>query len=136
MSNLHHNIWPVWVNLSLEALILVASFMLVHYVFKDRKIIEFDQNYLYIENVILNTEEVIPLKNIHWLNMRMGTIETGTTWYFKYSLHYSDIKNVEQKIRFYIKSSCKELTDFVKLVKIKNPDFRDKNWSWTFDLKD
>ena len=48
----------------------------------------------------------------------------------------TDENNEEQKIRIYIKSSGKELDEFVKLVKNKNPDFHDKNWSWTFDFKD
>jgi hypothetical protein len=136
LTNLPHDPWPVWFTFSLEAILLSGSFLLVQFLLKDRVVISFDENNLYLTNVISNSEQVIPLERVTWLNMRMNTIKTGAIWYTRYSLHYIDIDNLEQKIKFYNKSTDNSLYSFVKAAKKKNPDFRFKNWSWTLDLKD
>ena len=136
LTKLPHDPWPVWANLSFEVILFAASYMLVDYFFKDRTVIAFDPDNLYITDVISNAEQVIPLEQVSWLNMRMDTIKTGAIWYQKYSLHYEDEYHQEQKIRFYIKSTSYPLREFLKVTKNKNPNFRYKNWSWTFDLKD
>ena len=136
LAGLSHDPWPVWITFSLESILFVASYLLIDYFLKDRKIIAFDLDNLYISDVTSNTEHVIPLEHVSWLNMRMNTLKQGAYWYRRYSLHYEDSTNQEQKIRFYVGTSSSELRDFVEKAKTKNPDFRYKNWSWTFDLKD
>lgn len=136
LSSLPHDPWPVWLSLSIEVILFAVSYLLADYFFKDRIVIAFDQDFLYITNVISETEQVIPLEHMIWLNMRMNTIKSGAYWYRSYSLHYDDGYNQEQKNRLYIESSSKALREFVTIAKNKNPDFRYKNWSWTFDVKD
>jgi hypothetical protein len=136
LTKLPHDPWPVWGNLTFEAILITSFYLLVQYFFKDRTVIAFDRDNLYITDVIAHAEQVIPLEHVSWLNMRMNSIKTGAIWYRGYSLHYADDYHQEQKIRFYIKSTGNELREFVTLAKNKNPEFRYKNWSWTFDLKD
>ena len=136
LTKLAHDPWPVWFTFSLDAVLLTGAYMTVQYFCKDRTVISFDQNNLYITDVKFNTEDVIPLEHVSWLNMRMNTIKMGAIWYRRYSIHYVDNYNQEQKVRLFIKLMGDSLVEFVKAAKAKNPDFRYKNWSWTFDLKD
>jgi len=136
LTKLPHDPWPVWASLAFEAILFTSSYLVVQYFFKNRRVIAFDQDNLYITHVLSQEEQVIPLKQVSWLNMRMNRIKTGAIWYWGYSLHYTDDYNQEQKIRFYIESGSKELREFVGLAKNRNPEFQFKNWSWTFDLKD
>jgi hypothetical protein len=136
LTNLPHDPWPVWFTFSLDAILLTGSYLMVQFFLKDRVVISFDENSLYLTNVITNSEQIIPLEQVTWLNMRMNIIKTGGIWYTRYSLHYNDMNNPDQKIKFYNKSTDNSLYSFVKAAKAKNPDFRYKNWSWTLDLKD
>jgi hypothetical protein len=136
LTKLPHDPWPVWFTFSLDAVLFTGSYMTVQYFCKDRTVISFNPNNLYITDVKSNTEDIIPLEHVSWLNMRMNSIKTGAIWYQRYSIHYIDNYNQEQKIRLYIKLMGDSLMEFVKAAKAKNPDFRYKNWSWTLDLKD
>ncbi len=116
-----------------EIILLFACCRLVFFVLKDRKVIEFDESFLYIVDNKQGIETRIPLKNITWLNRRLRDFKVGALWFCWYSLHYLDEFNQQQRIRFFIKVPSEPCSRFAGLVKGKNPDFRFKNWSWNFD---
>jgi hypothetical protein len=125
-----------WLFFLFAIVLFWGCYQLIAFVLKDRKIVEFDDTYLYIEDKKTATETQVPLENVFWLNMRMRELKMGTVWFFFYSLHYRDESRMERKVKFFIRTGSDEFAKFLTLVKAKNPDFRFKNWSWSFDFKD
>lgn len=117
-------------------LLFGACFWLVTFLLTAKKIVEFDADFLYVEDVKTATEDKIPLASITWLNMRPYSFSVGAFNYVIYSLHYRDDIGEEHKVRFFIAMISKTKENFVRLVKAKNPDFSVKDWSWSFDFKD
>jgi len=111
-------------------------FKLVDFILRERKVIEFDEENLYIVDKKNEQEEYIPLRNLTKLNMRPTNFHIGNYWFNKYSLAFIDQVSQEQKIRFFIQIGKPNTEKFLSLVKAKNPDFRYKNWTHTFDFSD
>lgn len=124
------NLTPVF-----ELLLIIASFFLVQFITKDRTVIEFDEDYLYIVNKTVENEEKFPLEHVSWLNLRPGIMK-GNRWFVRFSLHYLDADGQPQRIKLWIDWLGNPLKSFVKLVKQKNPAFVYKDATWTFDYKD
>ena len=115
--------------------LFIASWLLVQFITKDRTVIEFDASDFYIVDATSKTEQKFRLENVIWLNLRPGMIKVSR-WFVRYSLHYLDNYQQENKIRLWVSWTGKPLDEFVNAVKKKNPDFKYKGWTWTFDTKD
>jgi hypothetical protein len=116
-------------------ILLITSYLLLRFILKDRVVIEFDSGDFYIVDASSKTEQKIPLENVSCLNLRPGIIKM-TRWYARYSIHYLDNYQQEQKIRLYADWLGKPLKDFVSAVKKKNSSFEFKDYTWTLDFKD
>jgi hypothetical protein len=59
---------------------------LVTWILTPNNIIEFDDNFVYIEDVKNATEDKIPLERVTWLNLRPLSFDVGAYWFWRYSL--------------------------------------------------
>jgi hypothetical protein len=124
-----------------EALIKLPLFIflcykLIDFIFKERKVAEFDHEYLYITIKKENLEYQIPLEKVLKLNRRPGSFSIGAYNFSKYNLHFINDNGTTEKQSFFIRSGWDELFQFIKLVKTKNPDFISKTWTHSFDFVD
>jgi hypothetical protein len=98
--------------------------------------VEFDSDHVYITNNQEETEKQIPLHDVIKLNARPYWGYAGGERFTRYSLHYIDEYKMPQKVKFLIFSTNKHVGQFISLVKSKNPSFKEKNWTHTFDWWD
>lgn len=115
---------------------IFLCFKLVDFILKERNVIEFDDENLYIVDKKNEQEEYIPLRNLIKLNMRPTNFHIGNYWFNRHSLTFIDNLGQEQKVRLYIQTGKENTQRFLLLVKSKNPNFRYKNWTHTFDFSD
>jgi hypothetical protein len=123
-----------FVNILFIFAFIFLCFKLVDFVLKERIVIEFDDDSLYIVDKKNEQEEHVPLRNLIRLNLRPVYFHIGNYWFNKHSLTFIDNLGQEQKIRFYVQTGKQNTQKFLSLVKSKNPDFRYKNWTHTFDF--
>jgi hypothetical protein len=128
-------------DLGLGNIIFISGFFflcfkLIDFLLKERRVIEFDEDNLYIVDKQRQQEAYIPLKKLTRLNMRPAWFSIGNYWFNKYSLKFIDDFSQEQKISFYIQAGKPNTQKFVSFVKSRNPYFNYKNWTHTFDLSD
>lgn len=123
-----------YANIFVVFAFIFLCFKLVDFLFRERKVIEFDEENLYIIDKQKEQEECIPLKNLIKLNMRPMYLDIGNYWFNKHSLKFVDSLNQEKQTCFYIRTGSPNTQKFLSLVKSKNPDFIYKNWTHTFDI--
>lgn len=115
-------------------LFIFLCYKLIDFLFKERKVAEFDHEYLYITINKENLEYQIPLQKILKLNRRPGSFSIGGYNFSHYNLYFINDSGATEKQSFFIRSGWDELFQFIKLVKAKNPDFISKTWTHSFDF--
>lgn len=106
------------------------------FLIKERRSIEYDNDYLYIIDLRTQQQQCVSLENLIRLNMRPVSKKFGAISYDKHTLTFKDQNNEVQKIGFYIRAANAHFWDFIQLVKSKNSNFEYKNWTNTFDIFD
>jgi len=133
-TNLGIGVWLIY------ALLAFLSFKIVSFLFREKIIVEYDDQNVYVRDKQLDSEQAIPIKNLIRLNLRPMSFSTGSIRYQKYNLWYADEYGKEAKVSFYsgisFFKSANSLYNFVRLVKQQNSEFDFKNWTWSFDLKE
>lgn len=104
-----------------------ASFAVIQFVMKDRKVIEFDDENLYIIRVKDQQEMAIPLRNLIKLSLRPPKLEIGAYWFWTYSLTFTGETGMEENIRFMMVVGRSSYQQFLPLVISKNPNFKVRN---------
>jgi hypothetical protein len=122
--------WPEWEFHIYQGFLVVASWLIVQIVFKDRTSITFDHENLYITKLATGEEKVIPLGRITWMKMTLGRIGTDKRDYIKFRLRYEDSFYDKQEMNIYIWDLGKEFKEFQTLVLQKNSNFIYENYSW------
>jgi membrane protein YdbS with pleckstrin-like domain len=122
--------WPEWLFHFYQCFLIVASYLIVQIVFKDRTSITFDHENLYITKLVTGEEKIIPLGRITWMKLTLGRIGTYMRDYRKFRLRYEDSFYDKQELSLYIWSLGKEFKEFQTLVLRKNPNFIYENYSW------
>jgi hypothetical protein len=126
------NLFPELANIGflVFGILAVASFAIINFLLKDRKIVEFDDENLYVVSVKDQQKRAIPLRNLNMLALRPPKLEIGAYWFWTYSLTFTGDAGTEEKILFMMivgRSSCQQ---FIPLVTSKNPGFKVKNWTF------
>jgi len=111
-------------------LLAAGSFALIQFLMKDRKIVEFDDENLYVIYVKDQQEKTIPLRNLTKLALRPPKLEIGAYWFWTYSLTFTGESGTEEKIRFMMLVGRSSYQQFIPLVTAKNPDFKVRNWTF------
>ena len=115
-------------------LFIFLCYKFIDFLLRERIVVEFDSDNLYIIDKKYQQEEPIPLQKILNLSVRPAYFHIGRYWFFRHSLTFIDNLNQEQKISFNIQTGRKSTKNFTALVKEKNPNFRYKNWTHPFDF--
>lgn len=120
---------PVLLVLLLDAVSAFACFKLAQFFLREKIIVEFDEDNLYITNVKEQQERTISLDNMIKYALRPGKITMGAVWYWKHSLDFINESKQDEQIRFFVNVNNPADNDFISLARSKNPDFKYKNWS-------
>jgi hypothetical protein len=120
LSWLPHSIYT---TLIFYALLVFGTYKIVSYYLREKLVVEFDQDYLYITNMEMGYEESIPLNRIIHLKRHQGYFEAGSRWFSEHTLTYMIEYEAETKISFDIEAGDKNLEAFEKVTKSKNPEF-------------
>jgi hypothetical protein len=115
-------------------LFIFLCYKLVDFILKERKVVEFDEEYVYIITKKDSLECLIPLYNVLKLNMRPVNFRIGNYNFNRYNLYYTSGAGTTEKQSFFIRTAGKELQQFINFTKQQNPDFRYKNWTHSFDF--
>lgn len=126
---------PVW-NWTMTALDAFVCYKLIDFILKDRRVLEFDDEWLYVINKKEDTEEQIPLRCIVALNRRPHSWEIGAYLFNRYSIHYVDDFYAKGKVAFMAGPGWRNLYEFEEKVSRQNPNFKAKRWTHSFDFWD
>ena len=126
-SNILSYRWPVWIWHSLIVLSFFYAYPLAQFIYKDRTVVLFDQENLYISNVVSGEEKVIPLEHVTFFKM---TLTRVSSYYYKWLLRYDDGFYQKQEFKFFLIRNYKVYQEFTTLTKKKNPAFRVENYTF------
>ncbi len=97
------------------------------FIYKDRTVVSFDQENLYISNDVSGEEKVIPLEHVTFFKM---TLTRVSYYYYRWLLRYDDGFYQKQEVRFFLIKNYKVYQEFITLTKKKNPGFRVENYTF------
>lgn len=114
------------------ALLAAFCFMIIQFLLKERTIVEFDDENLYIINLKDQQQRSIPLAKMIRLNMRPPGFVIGTFSFWTFSLSFTNDSNQDEKIKFVMQEGMlsSPYKRFVSLTTDKNPGFQTKNWTF------
>jgi hypothetical protein len=120
--------WPEWIWHSFMVLSLIYAYPLAQFIYKDRTVVSYDQDNLYISNVVSGEEKVIPLEHVTFFKL---TIRRDN-YFHKWLLRYDDGFYQKQEIRFFYiyEYNYKAHKEFTAFIKKKNPAFILENYTW------
>lgn len=127
--------WPQFLRLLLAAACYYSAYQLVKHWMREKQVVEYDTNYIYITDLQQGTQTKIPLQNVVRWNRRPGYYDYKKRSSLRYSLHYLDSTGLLAKV-IVVTSSSVYVDDFLKKVKAQNPAFTQKHWTHSFDYPD
>ena len=102
-----------------------SLFYLINKFLQDNFFLEFDGDYLFLNDRGLET--TIPLSKIYYLELKPKYVEFDKASY-KFGLRYFDEFDVPTEVEFYAYTG-KRLNRFIELVTTKNSEFELKKWT-------